>query len=331
MNQTPAPQVPAPAATPPAPEAPSKEKVIAKGKTQRTASAMAVLDKAKKEASVAGTKTPEAASKPVEATPPATEEVKKVAEPEKETKFSKKILEFQRREEKLKNSEAELTRKSAEITAREQGIVTKEAFAKNLKVNPVKALQEAGITFQEIADSIIADTKIPDSVKQALAAQNKMVDDLRSDIQKRDDEAAAKKKADEDTYMENTTKEFKGRLFKAIEDAGEKSELIRLSEAQNLVWDVYNQHWEQYGTFPDFNEALAKTEAFLETRFKKMGTAKRFAPPPPVEEAPPPSKSTFTTLTNGSSSGSPARNDTKVTLSKDQRRVRAAALIKFDS
>lgn len=316
--------VSAPSATPtPAPSPEVKggaaEKSPKSGtKAERTARALAKIAEAHVEKAAPPLDAPETPKTP-EATPPVETKTAK-SEPDA-PKVSKKILELQGRE-------ASLTKKEGEIQQRENDIKAREA--KLSKDNPLGVLQALGLSFTDLADAVIADSKIPESVKKQMKDQADALDAVKKTLS---DEEQRKKDAEDkakEAHYETTVKTFKANLNGFLETNKATYELIDVNGAQDLVYDTMVQYYEEHGSLPAAKDAAEQVEKFLEDRYRRMAAATKFKPKEP-ESAPAKEPKSPSTLTNSMSAGSPSRTDKTVPMSRTERLAKAASKIKWDS
>jgi hypothetical protein len=320
-SQTASNQAPSPAVT----ETPATEgaKKPSNSKAARTQRALAKIAEAHVAKSVEAPKdaAPEAAKEP---TPAPVVEAKKEEVPPVQSKNSKRVLELQARESSIAKRESQLQAKEAEISARE---------SKLSKDNPLGVLEALGITFSDLADAVIADSKVPDSVKKEMKRQREEMDGVKKKL-----EAEEKAKKDleikqQDEYYKTTVETFKGNLRGFLEKERDTYELIDLNGAQDLVFDTMVQYYEEYGELPDKKVAAEQVEKFLEDRYRQMEKAKKFKPAPPPPPAPEEEKKSKTklTLTNSMTSGAPSKADSSVHMSRAERLAKAASKIRWDS
>lgn len=259
---------------------------------------------------------------PATETPPSTEEPKpEVAE--KEARLGQKIAEVTRRE-------AALTAKESELKAKEDKALSFEQTLKDIKDTPTKLLEMAGITFQELADAIIAEKSTPDPVKKELKELRKEMTELKTQTQAEKD--AEKKAAEErtiaeqDEFIKTTTENYKKMIGEHIEKEKDTFELVHSLGAQDLVWDIIETYWEKNQKIMGLEQACQLAEDYLVKRAEKMLTTKKLQ----TKKTPDNSTKPPRTLTNSISSGSPERNDSLAHLSTDERAARAASLLRFD-
>lgn len=318
---TQAPATTAPTAAPVNPgagEGAAKE-VKSQSKEARTKRALAKIAQAhvpKEEAKAA----PAAETAKVEVAAPVVEPKKEAAP---EPKVSKRLTE-------LKAREVATAKRESDLAAREAALVARESTVRGLKEDPIAAMEAAGMTFTDLADAVIADAKVPESVKKAMKAQRDEIKLVKDQI-----ESDRKKKTDaevvaQDKYVETTISTYKTNLNAFIEKNSDKYELVNLNQGQALVWDIIETYSKEHGTLPEREWACEAAEKFFEDRYTKMQAAKKFKPKEvPVEPAP--EKKPTITLSNAMANGSPRKSDKTVPMSDIERKALIAKKIRWDS
>lgn len=251
---------------------------------------------------------------------PKSEEPPAVAEPETskvEEPLAPRVKELVARETALAAREAEIEKKLAEATAKEQSLA-------DFKDQPLKVLEYLGVTFQQLADAVLEDSKTPDPMKIALREMNKEITGLKKTLS---DKEKAEKEAQERAEMiatEQKINSYKGRLNEFLDANKDKYEIIHLAEAKDMVFEVIEEYFAQHGKLLTPDEAAQKTEEYLERRVSNAMKAKKFTPKEPAPAAKPPQ-----TLSEGLTNGTAPRVNTGGSTEKD-RLARAVSLIRFD-
>lgn len=307
----------APTTPPPAPAANLASGQAAPSHEARRQRAIAILEAAGGEVSL-----PEPAKETApqpEGSPdkPAAEPVAAKVEPSKEEPLAPRVKNLVERENHIKTREVEVDRKLAEAEAKEQAIT-------ELKDQPLKLLEKLGISFQQLADAVLEDSQTPDPQKAALRELNKKVDSLTKTLS---DKEAAEKKAKEDAEIqavEGKIAKYRGHLNQFLDEKKDTYELIHLAEAKDMVFEVIEEYFAQYGKLLEMNEAAQKVEAFLEHRISAGMKAKKFAPKEAVVGPKAPQ-----TLSDGSTNGTASRANTGGSSDRE-RLARAAAMLQFE-
>lgn len=265
-------------------------------------------------------------TKSAEATPtsdftPSLEEKKPEVE---ETKLSQKIAEITKRE-------ADVSAKEALYKEKDEKFASFEQLKSDIKETPTKFLDLAGITFQELADAIIAEKSTPDPVKVKLKQLDKKIEEFEKKTQAEKDATAKAEEErlikEQDEFIAKTSANYRKTLNEHIEKNKETFELVHSLGAQDLCWDIIETYWEKNEKIMPLEQACELAEKYLEERAEKMLTAKKLqAKKSQTNPTKPPA-----TLTNSHASGSPERNDSLTHLNSDERASRAASLLRFDN
>lgn len=267
-----------PAAT--APKA--AETRVIKMQTQRTPSS-----------SVEGfsSETPVTPIKPVAALSSATEGLKDPTEqkaPEATEQLSPQYVALARREKQLRKLQSDLNAERDAFKAQQQGYVSLDS----LKADPLKALTEAGISYEQLTGATTADQVDPIQAK---------IDALEAKITGFDKNQADKAKQDYDQAISVIANDVK-----LLVSADPAYETIKATNSETEVVKLIEKVFQSEGTILSVEEAAQLVEDKLLDRtvnqvrqlsqLKKIQS--RLSPPASTEEKPLPGKSQTRTLTN---------------------------------
>lgn len=297
-------------------------------------------------ATAAGNSQFQASSTPSSAALPITsEEVKPAPETIKEKlqnddKFALKFAALGREEKRIKALKAQFEQQQAKMTAdREAWEASKSAKyidVERLKREPLKVMEETGLSFQALTELVLNDGK--PSNEQLLTDAEKRMEAKLAELQAKLDakEAAEKAKQDEAALAneEKLTQEFIAGITDFV-NAEPEYELIRANDAVALVYDVIEQHFERTkdvngnGQILSNKEAADAVEAYLLDEAKKhVSLSKVQKLLQPASTATPPAKTAATTLSNAHSSS--AATPVKKFMSDDESKRAAAQLIRWE-
>lgn len=251
------------------------------------------------------------------------EEVAPVIE-KKDDVFSKKFAALSRKEKQIKSQEKALELRMKEIEAKEaKALASSSDISERLKKEPLKLLEESGLSLQQLAEMALNDGKptaemIISDKEKAIQAR---IDALEQKLQQKEREA-------EESRLEQAISGFKTQI-KDVISKNDNYELIRAQGADDLVYDVISAHHEETGEILDINKAADLVESHLLEEVKKHLNLSKIKgllqPTPPVQQkvAPPALK----TLTN--SSAATATTVARRPLSNEESIAQAAQLIKW--
>lgn len=172
---------------------------------------------------------------------------------------------------------AELAKRQRELFEREKQIKELEgklspvqAAIEAAKQNPLKLLEAAGISYEELTDYILSDGETVDNSKSPVEKKLEELELKLSAKEKAEQEAAEKARME---AVEQQISAFK----QSIKAASESYELVSTLEQQDLVYDVILSHHAESGEVLPIEEALRLTESYLEEQSKKILSVKKFS------------------------------------------------------
>lgn len=283
-------------------------------------------------APVAATTTPTPAPTPAPAATPKAEKVTMVAKAEAPTtEAPPPPVEAP----KVEVPKEKLATRAAQIKERERQAAILEANAKKtladaeekvsllkkIKENPSKVLEAAGISFEDLAVSLLAEGKPVSPEQQAL----KEAQEARREIEemKRAQEAAIEEK--HKAIVDKAIADYQAEVVRTVQANAEKYEFVSTYEATGLVMDITKEYWKKHQKVLDVGEALDAAEAFLEKRADKLANMKKIRSR--IETATKPTESP--TLTNKMTAFSAAVGEKTALLSREDRLKAAAAKLKY--
>lgn len=256
----------------------------------------------------------------------------KPAEPSKEAgEFASKFAALNKREKTLQEREAKV--KESEKASKE-GTASLETLRGKAKANPLDALKELGLTYEQVTQYILDGKMAPPPDEKYLSLEQK--------IQKMEDDKKADETRAAEAKVAQATAAFKQDIEKFVTSNTEKYGLIGDAKATELVYQVVEQHYaktkeEGEARILSIEEACELVEKHLETEAEKwmsfpkikakLGKTSEKAPATPPSPTMKKEAETSVTLTNGDSSTSqgvkqPAKN-------RDDEIAEAAKLLRF--
>jgi len=168
---------------------------------------------------------------------------------------------------------AELVKRQRELHEKEQAVKELEGrlnpiqqAIQEAKKNPLKLLEAAGISYEELTEYILSGAEEGD--EQPSSPVEKKVAELELKL-KAQEEAEERKR--QEAYEQQIT-QFK----QNIGEAAAAYELVSALEQQDLVYDVILEHHATTGNVLPIDQALQLTEAYLEEQSKKILSVKKF-------------------------------------------------------
>ena len=263
------------------------------------------------------------------------------SDPDKEAEARQREEDFSRRFAALTRKEREFMARERQIKERDSQLADVEAKLKQLKENPMEALQAAGWNFKELAEFVVNNNQLPEGKKQQTQVQQ-----LEDKIKQLEEKLTGREKQELDAQQQKYVDDFKGQIKAEVEGNLDKYDLINVNgqEAIDMVYDVIKNHYtntfdEQLGQgeILDIEKAAAAVEDHLKQQAERFLQARSFAdrlrpqgqetPPEPTAESeakPQPSP----TLTNQqTSSASSPKSQGEHFLSDEESKQAAAKFL----
>lgn len=246
-------------------------------------------------------------------------------EPKQEEKFASKFAALSRKEKALLEREKSIKEQSSKF----------EKFGSLLetaKENPLALLEEAGLTFDDLANYVLSQGKEKDPASEVMK-RLEALESQRAEDQKR----AEQKELDrQKAYVEKAITEYRKDLDGYIAANPDDYELILANNAQDDVWEVVEEYFYETGEILAPEQAAKQVEDYLVAEAEKLLKSKKLASRFSPKEATPDAQkansngqgnSPKITLTN--SQTLPAGEKPSGPLSKEERMKRALEKLQF--
>lgn len=207
-----------------------------------------------------------------------------------------------------------------------------QTLAAELKADPLKVLKDNGISFEALADSVLAGGKATPSM------QIQQLNDKIAGLEKR---LEAKDQSETQREQARAVAGFKSEIKSFVDQNKEAYELIAAENQIDLVYQVVDQHYQETGRIMDVREAAEATEKWLYEQRKPLLSLKKFQSTPNTnpnaapaatgtepEKPGQPATTGPTTLTNTQAGNGPPRGQ-KEKLTHAESVRRAAAMLRF--
>lgn len=188
--------------------------------------------------------------------------------------------------------------KEAELAAKEKalGEIPKGIDLSRLKAEPLSVLQEAGVTYEQLTEAILANPSGANAEVQALRNEIKALKEgIDNNLNERDQQAE-----------QQVLKELR-RAIDKMAFSGDEFENIREEGAQAKVVELIHRTWKKTGEVMDEHEAAKFVENFLieenEKRAKRKSIMSRLTPQ--QEQMAQPRAQGMKTLTNRDTAHAP--------------------------
>lgn len=270
-------------------------------------------------------------SAPVEAAP--EEEAKPVEEaPKQDDKFAAKFAALTRKEKEIRAREAKVQQQLAELEAR---IKASEAAAQEvdkyknlperLKKEPLKVMEESGLTFEQLAQMVLNDGKPTQDM--VLSEYERKINSKVEELEKKLQEKEAKEQQER---QEQALQAFTAQLTDFVTNTPDY-ELIRANEAVDLVYQVIEDHYSETGEILANKDACDAVEEYLLEEAKKLidrDKVKKLLQPQTATKAADSSGKSSPTLSNAQAAQAP--KNTARFLSNEESLAQAAKLIRWE-
>lgn len=246
-------------------------------------------------------------------------------------KFAAKFAALSRKEKQLRDKERELESKLKDMESKfsvdKQEVEKLKAIPERLKKEPLKVMEEFGLTFQQLTEMMLNDGK---PTPEMLLSEKETA--IRKEIEALKKQIEDKEQSEQQKKYEEVLNGFVQDLTKYVTDT-EDYEMIRASDAVPLVYEVIEAHHANTGTILSNKEACDLVEAHLLEEAKKYVTLNKIKGLlQPKEQTPTQStekRQASVTLSNTASAQVPKQSERK--LSSEESLREAAKLIKWES
>ena len=209
------------------------------------------------------------------------EEYSEPQEGSSQDQFASKFAALSRKEKALRERESEyeskfeeMERRLAEYEARSQD--PEVDWEQMLRNDPLGALEEAGLGYDKLTELALNDGKLTPDM-QINAMREEIERDYKRKFEDLEERLQAKEEAEAEEYYNNIQENFQHEIGNFVRENGEDYELIAASEADSLVYDVIEEHYNETGRILDLKEAADAVESYLEEEAGKLMKLKKLS------------------------------------------------------
>ena len=205
-------------------------------------------------------------------------------EPQEESsqdQFASKFAALSRKEKALRDREAdyeskfeEMERRLAEYEAQSQE--PEVDWEQLLRRDPLRALEEAGLGYDKLTELALNDGKLTPDMQMS-AMREEIERDYRRKFEDLEERLHAKEEAEAEEYYNSVQENFQHEIGSFINENNEAYELINASEANELVYDVIEEHYNETGRILDLKDAADAVESYLEEEAGKLMKLKKLS------------------------------------------------------
>jgi len=207
---------------------------------------------------------PEAAEAPAPAPEPAPEKPRA----DRFALLARKEQDLLRKQQAVKQQQAQLARQAEELRAFEQA-------KKQALLNPLDALKQLGLTYEQITEFVLNDNK-PTPNAEVMSVRQELEEFKRA--QREEQEKLLEQTREMQTREQQAIIEsFREEVGEYVSQHVETYELTNLYGGANLVSDVIEEHFKQSGKLLTIPEAAKLVEEHYEELARKAQQTKKFA------------------------------------------------------
>ena len=257
-------------------------------------------------------------------------------EPEKSDDFSRKFAALSRREKEIRAKEAEYDKRIAELEERLGSFGKKPEpepelpIEYRLKKDPLRALEDMGLSYDKLTELALNDGKLTPEMQMRLMREE-LEGDYKKKFEELENRLLEKEKSDEQRRYDDIQRGFQNEIEDFVESNADRYELIKANEANDIIYDVIEEHYNDTGRILDIEEAAEAVENYLEEEAEKLLSLgklrSKFGLENDFEQEESPRQSQVT-LSNAMSAQANERVGRK--LSDDESKALAAKMLKWD-
>jgi hypothetical protein len=195
--------------------------------------------------------------------------------------FASKFAALSRKEKALRDREAEYESKFEEMERRLAEYETQSQepevdWEQLLRRDPLRALEEAGLGYDKLTELALNDGKLTPDMQMS-AMREEIERDYKRKFEDLEERLVAKEEAEAEEYYNSVQENFQHEIGSFINENNETYELINASEANELVYDVIEEHYNETGRILDLKDAADAVESYLEEEAGKLMKLKKLS------------------------------------------------------
>ena len=258
-------------------------------------------------------------------------------EPEKSDDFSRKFAALSRREKEIRAKEVEYDKRIAELEERLGSFGKKPEpepelpIEYRLKKDPLRALEDMGLSYDKLTELALNDGKLTPEMQMRLMREE-LEGGYKKKFEELENRLLEKERSDEQRRYDDIQRGFQNEIEDFVESNSDKYELIQANEANDIIYDVIEEHYNDTGRILDIEEAAEAVENYLEEEAEKIFRLGKFRSKFGIEndfeqeESP---RQSQVTLSNAMSAQANERVGRK--LSDEESKALAAKMLKWDN
>lgn len=182
--------------------------------------------------------------------------------------LARKEAEVFRKAQAVRAQQAELARQAEEIRAFQEA-------KKQAVLNPLEALKQLGLTYDQITEYIVNDNKPTPSAEVMTLKQE--LEEFKRQQREEQDKIQRSQRERVEAEQKQIIEDFHEEVSTYIKDHADTYELTSLYDGANLVVGVIEEHFKQTGKLMNTAEAARLVEEHYEDLARKTLATKKFA------------------------------------------------------
>jgi hypothetical protein len=255
------------------------------------------------------------------------------------SEFNKKFAALSKREKEVRQRESEYDRRiselEAKLTAKQEPVIeVKEELPLEyrLKRNPLNTLKELGIGYDKLTELMLSEKDVTPEMQLSILQEDldkKYEEKFGKQIKELEAKLSAKEEAEKQKELDAVINQFQSEINNEVNSDPDKYELVLANNAQQLIFDVIDQHYQQTQRILPVKDAADAVEEHLYQEASKLTKLKKLQiKEQSTKTNEPLNAQSSKTLSNALSAQVPKNADSK--LSDDDSKAKAAQLLKWD-
>ena len=188
--------------------------------------------------------------------------------------FASKFAALSRKEKALRDRESEYESKFEEMERRLHDYESRDQepevdWEHMLRNDPLRALEEAGLGYDKLTELALNDGKLTPDMQLA-AMRQELENDYQRKFEELENRLNVKEQSEAESYYDAVQENFQDEIVGVVQSNPEKYELVQASEADGLIYDVIEEHYNETGRVLDIEEAADAVESYLEEEAGKL-------------------------------------------------------------
>ena len=188
--------------------------------------------------------------------------------------FASKFAALSRKEKALRERESEYDSRFEEMEKQlaeyEQSNQEPEIdWEHMLRNDPLRALEEAGLGYDKLTELALNDGRLTPDM-QMKAMREELENDYQRKFEELEERLNVKEESEAESYYDSVQENFQDEIVGLVHSDPERFELVQASEADGLIYDVIEEHYNETGRVLEIEEAADAVESYLEEEAGKL-------------------------------------------------------------